>query len=96
MSPWGPPRVVRRVVRCTKFIPFSPLLPGKPDRGGGRAWLQAREGRREQGRRNTGQGNRDTRAPSHARLQTCCVTLGKDPPLSGPQTLLCRRKGWIR
>lgn len=28
MSPWGPPRVVRRVVRCTKFIPFSPLLPG--------------------------------------------------------------------
>ena len=29
MSPWGPPRVVR----LTKFIPFSPLLPGNTRKG---------------------------------------------------------------
>lgn len=92
MSPWGPPRVIRR----TKVIPFSPLLPENMTGAAGRAWQQEREGRREQGRRNTGQGNRDIRAPFQAWLQTCCSTSGKDPPLSEPQALLCRRKGWIR
>lgn len=57
---------------------------------GSAAGKREQEGvRREEHR--TGNG-----AQFQALLRTCCVTSGKDPPLSEPQSLLCRRKGWTR